>query len=794
MPRDSQGLYSLPLPAVRPGDLIESAWANTTLNDVANALTGSLPRDGTAAMTGALTLSAAPITGLRQATTKEYVDNFMAFGSGLAVGAVIAYSGSVAPIGYLLCNGQAVSRTTYADLFTAIGTTYGAGNGSTTFNVPNLVGQFIRGREAGRQLGSAQTSMVEPHNHGLIDPGHGHFVNDPGHTHTQLSHTHAINDPGHGHQMTDKVGSTAGNGLGLMVADSSATETPTNRVVTVNNGTGITLSPATAVDQNNLTGITVNTNITGASVAANAGTETRPANIGMDYYIKAVKDATGGGGGSTSAANVSFVAGGTIVATNVQAAINELDNETQVALAGKAAVGSTTPLINGTATAGVSTSASRQDHVHPTDTTRAPLASPALTGTPTAPTALAGTNSTQIATTAFVTAAVAAGGGGGGGGGTPSDADPSMDGTASPGIISNFSRGDHVHPSDTSRAPASAATATGTAFTAGGTISATNVQAAITELDSETQASLALKAPLASPALTGNPTAPTQASGDSSTRLATTAFVAAAVTAVGGLLPSNNNPLMNGAVSPGVGVSASRDDHVHPTDTSRAPLASPTFTGTPAAPTATAGTNTTQLATTAFVAAAISGATASIPSGSVMLFAQAATPTGWTRITTDSANNRMLRVVNSGSGGGVGGSDSPITMSVVPSHTHTITTGSESVSHNHTATVGVQSAQHSHGVTDPGHSHTGGVLVGSSSSGNSLMAAATGSTENPSARIIINSGTTGISVNTATTDHNHTVTLGNASVSHTHSGTTAANSGAANWAPRYVDLLMCSKN
>src|SRR5574343_1191335 len=270
MPRDSQGLYTLPLPAVRSGDLIESAWANTTLDDVANALTGSLPRDGTAAMTGPLTLSAVPITAARQATTKEYVDSFMALGSGLAVGAVIAYSGATAPIGYLLCNGQAVSRTTYADLFTAIGTTYGAGNGSTTFNVPNLVGQFIRGREAGRQLGSAQASMVEPHNHGLIDPGHGHFVNDAGHSHTQLSHTHAVTDPGHGHQMTDKVGSTSGNTSGLMVADSTATETPTSRVLTVNNTTGVTVGAATAINQNNLTGMKDNTKITGASVDANA--------------------------------------------------------------------------------------------------------------------------------------------------------------------------------------------------------------------------------------------------------------------------------------------------------------------------------------------------------------------------------------------------------------------------------------------------------------------------------------------------------------------------------------------
>ena len=62
---------------------------------------------------------------------------------------------------------------------------------------------------------------------------------------------------------------------------------------------------------------------------------------------------------------------------------------------------------------------------------------------------------------------------------------------------------------------------------------------------------------------------------------------------------------MNGTASYGSGTTWARADHVHPTDTSRAPLASPTFTGTPAAPTASAGTNTTQVATTAFVQTAL---------------------------------------------------------------------------------------------------------------------------------------------------------------------------------------------
>ena len=80
-----------------------------------------------------------------------------------------------------------------------------------------------------------------------------------------------------------------------------------------------------------------------------------------------------------------------------------------------------------------------------------------------------------------------------------------------------------------------------------------------------------------------------------------------------GVIPSasNSNPNMDGTASSGSGTSWSRDDHRHPTDTTRAPLASPALTGTPTAPTASAGTDTTQIATTAFVNTATSNAVSS---------------------------------------------------------------------------------------------------------------------------------------------------------------------------------------
>jgi hypothetical protein len=157
-------------------------------------------------------------------------------------------------------------------------------------------------------------------------------------------------------------------------------------------------------------------------------------------------------------------------------------------------------------------------------TAYAPLASPTFTGVPAAPTAAADTNTTQLATTAYVVAQA-------------SSTTPVVNGTAAVGTSLRYARGDHVHPTDTTRAP------------------------------------------LSSPGLTGTPTAPTAAVDTNTTQLATTAYV----------------------VGQGYLKSATATS-------TYAPLASPGLTGTPTAPTAGGGTNTTQIATTAFVQTALGGA------------------------------------------------------------------------------------------------------------------------------------------------------------------------------------------
>jgi microcystin-dependent protein len=91
--------------------------------------------------------------------------------NGIPAGLVMAFASSTAPNGYLECNGSAISRATYSVLFSIIGTTYGAGDGSTTFNIPDLRAEFIRGWDnsrgidTGRVFGSAQSDELKSHSH-----------------------------------------------------------------------------------------------------------------------------------------------------------------------------------------------------------------------------------------------------------------------------------------------------------------------------------------------------------------------------------------------------------------------------------------------------------------------------------------------------------------------------------------------------------------------------------------------------------------------------------------------------
>jgi hypothetical protein len=109
-------------------------------------------------------------------------------------------------------------------------------------------------------------------------------------------------------------------------------------------------------------------------------------------------------------------------------------------------------------------------------------------------------------------------------------------------------------------------------------------------------------APINNPALTGNPTAPNPPLNDADTSIATTAYVQGQA--------SSTTPVMDGAAAIGVATTWARGDHRHPTDSTLAPIASPTFTGDPKAPTPAVGDADTSIATTAFVGAAVTAGAA----------------------------------------------------------------------------------------------------------------------------------------------------------------------------------------
>jgi microcystin-dependent protein len=163
---------------------ITAAGHNANWDDIASEITNSVAADGQTTMTGALkaasgTVSAPGLAFASDPNTGIYrigADNLGITANGakvvdvattgvtvtgdinattvkqgsitlLPLGIILPYGGTSAPSGYILCYGQAVSRTTYAALYAVIGDTYGAGDGSTTFNLPDLRGRVVAGQD-----------------------------------------------------------------------------------------------------------------------------------------------------------------------------------------------------------------------------------------------------------------------------------------------------------------------------------------------------------------------------------------------------------------------------------------------------------------------------------------------------------------------------------------------------------------------------------------------------------------------------------------------------------------------
>lgn len=154
----------------------------------------------------------------------------VAFTSGM----LMPYAGSSAPSGWLLCYGQAVSRTTYADLFTAIGTTYGSGDGSTTFNIPDFRGRAAFGKD---DMGGSAASRLTTAGSGVD----GSTLGTGGGSQLTQQHTHTVTDPGHNHTYNTKSSTAiqSGSTVECWIGSATATtSTSTTGITNANYGSG----------------------------------------------------------------------------------------------------------------------------------------------------------------------------------------------------------------------------------------------------------------------------------------------------------------------------------------------------------------------------------------------------------------------------------------------------------------------------------------------------------------------------------------------------------------------------
>ena len=213
--------------------------------------------------------------------------------AGVPAGVFVPYAGETAPAGWLLCDGSAVSRTTYAALFAAIGEAYGAGDGSTTFNLPDMRGEFLRGWDngrgidSGRALGSSQSGQNQSHAHS------GSAASAGAHSHTASSSSSGS----HGHS-----GSAASGGshshtymwhsatAGYQVGNSGHIWTYPNYSNESTSTAGAhTHSLSISSDGTHSHSVTVNSG--GAhdhtlSIGSSGGTEARPRNVAANFIIK----------------------------------------------------------------------------------------------------------------------------------------------------------------------------------------------------------------------------------------------------------------------------------------------------------------------------------------------------------------------------------------------------------------------------------------------------------------------------------------------------------------------------
>jgi microcystin-dependent protein len=195
---------------------------------------------------GSLYLGSTKIGQAYLGSTLVYSSSGPAPTPSIPAGIIEVFAGDTVPTGYLLCDGSAVDRTTYAALFAVIGTTYGAGDGSTTFNLPDMSGRVVLGVSGTHALASTggtetvtlQTANLPVHSHSV--PKHGHANTIAAKT-PQLAHT--ITQPVFKYNSPKSSGNSSGTSKTTCKTTSTQTASRgTNLAVTAHAATACTMS------------------------------------------------------------------------------------------------------------------------------------------------------------------------------------------------------------------------------------------------------------------------------------------------------------------------------------------------------------------------------------------------------------------------------------------------------------------------------------------------------------------------------------------------------------------------
>lgn len=253
IPRNSSGDYSLPAGSlVNTGDTLLVSQHNPPFQDIEQSIASSLDRDGKGGMRADLQMGGNKIRDVAPGTAPTDVATVsqLTVSTGVPVGAVVDYWGATPPEGYLFAAGQEVSRSTYAALFAVIGTAAGAGNGTTTFNLPDYRGRVGAGRESMATPATTRLNTLSSSSLGASGGAQTHTLNSA----QMPTHSHTVTDPGHSHTYGAVTTSGSTGGVGEPRAE------PSGLASTSTASTGITIANAGSGEAHNNVQPTIITN------------------------------------------------------------------------------------------------------------------------------------------------------------------------------------------------------------------------------------------------------------------------------------------------------------------------------------------------------------------------------------------------------------------------------------------------------------------------------------------------------------------------------------------------------